>query len=316
MPGSQLTYSLTHSAQIEKPLCYSAESTLGTLVTASPTYTAVAVVGQISPKINIMEIPVRQIGSHYEYGRVTAGHAYTFSLNVNPFALPFLKYGSEPPNYTTPTGTQAESLSFLLQYKQALGTAQLVSHQQFYLGCKMNQLTLSVSSQGLLEATTDWIAREITVPVLTSANTLTTPTIPTFASITTPPISNIDSGNLPLTINSVAYAADNFTISWNNNLIAESFIGSGLIDALTTGAVEITGSFVTPIGQSLALETVMHDFPQTGVTAKFTFKTSTMVVTMTNFKFLDDDTPWSQGPTDTTKNTVNFSCSTATLATS
>ena len=311
---SQIAFPLSHSALVEIPLCYTVESTFGTKKTSSPVYTAVKVVSQVTPRIDNQEIDVRQLGSHLKYGHQSSGHRYGATLNLHPFDLPFLQYGSQPPNYTTPSGTSAESLQFLVKHKQAQGTAGMNSYFVFYLGCKINTLQISVSSGGLVEVTAEIIAREITVPSTSSG--LTTPTLPAFSDYSDPVLSNVDAGNKPLTINGTAYAIDDFNITWNNNLIQDSFIGSGLIDALTVGAIEISGSFMTPAGQDLLLETATHDFPQNGVTAVLTVKTGTMIITMTGFKLMSDDDPWSEGPTQTKKHNYSFVCTGASITAS
>jgi hypothetical protein len=310
---SSITFPLSHSARADV-FGYTAETTFRTKKTSSPTYTSVGIVSELRPRINDTEIDVRNLGSHLIYGRQTAFHSYGMTINCYPFDLPFLKYGSEIPNYTTPSGTQAETLQFVYRYKQAEGTAETLDHYLFFLGCKMNTLELSVSSQGLVEAVTDWNVGEITVPSTSSG--LTTPTLPLLSATTTPPISNIDGGNTPFTINSVSYPIKEFRIQWNNNIIMDDFNGSGLVDQMTTGAIEITGSFRTPVGKNLALETFMHDFPQTGVNASYTFKSGVMVVNMTEFKLIADDNPHVSGPSDTDKHSFSFVAKTAALSTS
>jgi len=312
---SSITWPLAHSARAEA-FAYTPEVTFRTLKTASPVYTSVGIVGEFRPRINDVEIDTRNLGSHLIYARQTAFHSYGMTIQSWPFDLPFLKYGSEPPNYTTPAGTQAETLQFLYKYQQATGTAGTLSHYVFLLGCKMNTLELSVSSQGLVEATSDWMVGEITVPVSTSNGGLTTPNIPALSATVTPPISNIDGGNTPMTINSVTYPIKEFRIQWNNNIIGDDFNGSGLIDQMTTGGIEISGSFRTPVGKNLNLETFVHDFPQAGVNASYVFKTGVMVVNMTEFKLVADDNPHVSGPQDTDKHAFNFVAKTAALATS
>jgi len=308
---SSITWPLAHSARAEA-FAYTPETTFRTLKTASPTYTSVGIVSEIRPRINDVEIDTRNLGSHLLYAQQTAFHSYGLTINCYPFDLPFLQLGSEPPNYTT--GTNVGTQQFLYKYKQAQGTAETLSHYMYFLGCKMNTLELSVSSQGLVEASTDWIVGEITVPSTTSG--LTTPTIPALSATTTPPISNIDGGNTPMTINGVTYPIKEFRIQWNNNIIADDFNGSGKVDQLTTGGIKITGSFRTPVGKNLTLETAIHDFPQTGVNASYTFKSGTMVLSMTGFKLVADDNPHTSGPTDTDKHSFNFEVVTASLATS
>ena len=310
---SSITWPLAHSARAEA-FAYTPETTFRTLKTASPTYTSVGIVSEIRPRINDVEIETRNLGSHLIYARQTAFHSYGLTINCYPFDLPFLQLGSEPPNYTS--GVNVGTQQFLYKYQQAQGTAGTQSHYVFFLGCKMNTLELSVSSQGLVEASTDWIVGEITVPVTTANGGLTTPTIPALSAISTPPISNIDGGNTPMTINGVTYPIKEFRISWNNNIIADDFNGSGLVDQLTTGGITISGSFRTPVGKNLTLETFIHDFPQTGVNASYVFKSGTMVCNMTEFKLVADDNPHTSGPTDTDKHSFNFVAKTAALATS
>ncbi len=308
---SQIAFPLTHSGTSEAPFSYIEETTFRTMPT-SPSLTAVKVIDQINPRIDNMEMDVRTIGSHYLYGMQSGGHTYGLGLTVHPFDLPFLKYGTNAPNYTTPAGTSANSVAFAMKYKQALGTAAMTTHNIKFLGCKPNTTEISVSSQGIVEATMDWTVGEITAPVAGDIAGATWPSAPT-----SPVLSNVDGGNKPLTINSVQYAVKDFRISWNNNLIADTFSGSGLVDALTVGAVEITGSFNTPIGQSLTLETLIHDFPQTGVAASYNVKSGTMVINMTNFKLMADAPEgWSAGPQSTAQHAFTFKCSTAELATS
>ena len=312
---SSITFPLAHAARADV-FGYTNETTFRTKKTASPVYTSFGIVGEIRPRINDVEIDTRNLGSHLLYAQQTAFHSYGVAINVHPFDLPLLKYGSEPPNYTTPAGTQAETLQFVYRYKQAQGTAGVQDHYLFFLGCMMNTLELSVSSQGLVEASTNWIVGEITVPITTSLGGLTTPTLPLLSATSTPPISNIDGGNTPFTLNGVSYPIKEFRIQWNNNIIADDFNGSGLVDQLTTGGIKITGSFRTPVGKNLALETAIHDFPQTGVNASYTFKAGTMVCNMTGVKLVADDNPITAGPTDTMKHSFNFEAVTAALATS
>jgi len=310
---SQIAFPLTHAGQVENPFGYIEEATFGTLP-SNPTFTATKITTGITPHMDDMEMDVRQLGSHLLYGQSTGGHTYGFGITFNPFDLPFLKYGTEPPNYTTPAGTSATSLAFVLKYKRATGTAGMTSHTIQFLGSKCNTTELSISSQGLVTATQDWMCRDITVP---SATPITGATYPTFGSITTPALSNVDGGNKPLTINSVQYAVKDFTINWNNNLIADTFSGSGLVDQLTVGAIEITGSFNTPEGQSLILEQFIHDFPQVEQNADYLVKSGTMVIHMTGFKLLSNAPEgFEGGPTATNQHTFNFRCKSAGIATS
>ena len=308
---SQIPFPLTHSGTAEAPFSYIEEETFRTMP-SNPTLTAVKVVDQINPRIDNLEMDVRAIGSHYLYGMQSGGHTFGLGLTVHPFDLPFLKYGTNPPNYTTPAGTSAKSLAFAYKYKQALGTAAMTTHNIQFLGCRCNTTEIAISSQGLVEATMDWVVGEIKKPVAGDISGATWPSSPT-----SPVLSNVDAGNLPLTIDGTTYAIGDFRINWNNNLIQKTYIGSGLLDASVIGAVEITGSFNTPIGKNLNLETLITDFPQNGVAASLRVKTGVMFINMTNFKLMTDaPTGFSAGPTDVAEHAFTFKCSTAELATS
>ena len=309
---SQIAFPLTHSGTMPNPFSYIQEATFGTMP-ASPTLTATKVTSDIRPKIDNMEMDVRQVGSHLLYGMQSGGHSYGFGLTVHPFDLPFLKIGTEQPNYDVPAGTSAASYAFALRYKQAAGTAAMYDHYIKFLGAKPNTTEISISSQGLVEASMEWICREITKPTQTA---ISGATWPTFASITSPVLSNVDGGNKPLTIDGTAYAVKDFRIQWNNNLIPDQFSGSGKIDALSIGQIEVTGSFNTPYGQDLLLDTKLQDFPQTAFDATYTVKTGTMIININDMKLVSD-TPegFSAGPTATMQHVYNFRAVSAGLTT-
>ena len=309
---SQIGFSLTHSGTMPNPFSYVEETGTFGVMDTSPTLTATKITSDIRPKIDNNEIDVRQVGSHLLYGMQSAGHTFGLGLTLNPFDLPFLKYGTEPPNYTTPQGTSARSLSFALRYKQATGTASMTDHYIKFLGFKPNTTELSVSSQGLAEASMELVGREITKPDTTA---ISGATWPTFGSITAPALSNVDGGNKPLRIDGVNYACKDFRISWNNNLISDQFSGSGKIDALTVGAIEVTGSFNTPTGQDILLDTAITDFPQDLMPFSYVVKTGTMVVNGVMKLISDAPEGFSAGPTATNQHAYNFKCTTAGLGT-
>jgi len=312
----QLAFPLTHAGTAKNPFAWTVETTWATKKTASPTYTAIAVAGDVTPTIDGIPIDVRQAGAHTLYGIQGGGVNYGFSLNIHPMNITFLKYGTEPPNYDTPAGTSAESLQFLMKYKQATGTAGMSDHYVFWLGCRPNTTTISVSAQGLVEASMDWRARQMLAPDATANGGLTTPTIPDFTGITGPVLQDSDSGGKPLSVNGVPYACNPFSITWNNNLIVDPFNGTGLVEALTVGGIEITGNFTTPVGQDLLLENRMALLNQTGVNLDYTFKSGTMVLHCTGAVLTSNSSPWEGQPTNTKKNAFNFKCKTAALATS
>lgn len=307
-----LAYPLTGAWEVQMPFCSTPEVSYRTTPTASPPFTAWAVVEDVTFREDDEEIDVRQIGSHQLYGMVTAFHNYGFSMKIHPFALSNLQFGSENPNGA---GTLDQALSFCLKYRQAEGTSGMNTYFRLLKGCKMNTLTMSVSAKGLVEVDTDWIVGEITVPSQTANAGLTTPTFPTFASITSSPFSNLDGGSTPFTYNSIARAVQEFSITWNNNLIPDAFTGSGYLDALTPGNREFSGSFTTPVGQDLTLYTAVHDFPQVAVPAKYVFKTGVVVATITDMKILSTSPAFSSTANETLKHTFTWKSANANLGT-
>lgn len=314
MSAPQIQFPLTHAGLGTNPFCYTPETQFGVLKTASPTYSTVAITQDVVPTDDGVSIDIRQMGSHQVYGIQNAGKNYGFTIPVHPQNIGFLAYGCNPPNYTTPAGTSAESLQFLIKYKQAQGTVGMQDHYVWFLGCRPDTTTVTISAQSLVEASMTWGCREITKPVTTS--TLVTPTIPTFASVTGPVLQDSDGGVKPLKLNGIDYAVNNFTITWNNNLIRDSFNGSGLVDALTIGGIEISGSFTTPVGQDLLLETRMADLNQVGMPAIYKVKTGVMMINMTGMLLQADAQTYEGAPTSTRKHTYSFKCSDATIATS
>ena len=308
---SQTPWTYSHSGTAQAPFSFIEETTFGVMPT-SPSLTAVKVIDQVTPTIDNMEMDVRTIGSHYLYGMQSGGHTYGLSMTVHPFDLPFLQYGTNAPNYTSPAGTSARSVAFAIKYMQSLGTVGQTLHNIKWLGCRPNTTEISISSQGVVEASMEWIPREMTIPAAGDIAGASWPSFPT-----SPVLSNVDGGNKPLTIDGTDYAVEDFRISWNNNLIQKTYSGSGKLDGSAIGAVEITGSFNTPVGQDLSLETDINTFPQAGVDADYNVKSGVMVIDMANFKLMTDSLAGvSAGPQDIMQHEYTFKCSTATLGTS
>jgi Phage tail tube protein len=313
MSTPQLAFPLVTSASATTPFCYTPETTFAIKKTASPVYTAVAVAGDVTPSIDGVPIPVPIAGSHLKYQIAAGGHNYGFTVALHPLNINFLKYGTEVPNYTTPAGTSAESLQFLMQYQQALGTASYNTVYMFFLGARPVTTNISVSAQGLVEASMEWRCREITVPATSSG--LTTPTIPTFASITGPVFQDSDAPNKPFVWNGTGYAVNNFEVNWNNNTNAEPFNGSDLADAVTIGGIDVTGSFTTPVGQDLTLEAAMAQEAPTGADVSYTFKTGQMVCNIDGMILTADDRPFTGSPGESMKHTYSFTATKASLGT-
>lgn len=311
---SQIAFPLTGPWNVVKPLQYVAQTSIDAIPTASPSFTAAAINGDLRLTVDHRTVDVRQLGDRHIYSQIAVGHDFGFGFSLNPYNLPLLKYGSEEPNETTPTGTSAEYLGFVFSQYQALGGSTLSEYYYLMHGAKCNTLEMSVNSSGLVEANMEWMCRSIDLP--TTSHGLTTPTFISLAGISSAPLSHVDNGSTPLTIDGDDFACSSFRINWNNNLIADRFNGSDKVDALTVGNREVTGSAVIPVGTNLNLETDIRTAEQTAVTGSYTFKSGVMVVTMTELETLSYGPAFSASGNDTSKWEWNFKCKKATLATS
>lgn len=314
---SQINFPLVTGASASNPLCWIQEpaDAFGVKMTASPNYTAVAVAEDVSGHIQNVMLDIFQAGSFYKYSQQTGGQNFPFTIAVRPQDINFIKIGTNAPNLTTPALTSAASYQFLIKYKQSLGTAALVDTYLFFLGCRPRTTNISVSPQQKVAVTMEWVARSMQISTATNGG-LITPTIPTLASITGPVIVDSDAGSLPLTINSLTYATDGFTLNVDNGLIAKPYNGSGLIDASFPGTYKITGNFNTPVGmQGVAIENLALA-SQTGVVASYLFKTGVMKANMTGFVVGEGERTFPGNADSFLENPFSFEAAGLTLATS
>jgi hypothetical protein len=317
---SQIAFPLVTPATATNPLSYIVEpaDAFGTKITASPSYTAVAVTENVDFAINNTLLDIFQAGSFYKYSQQTGGQNYTLDIAVQPQDINFLKIGTNTPvpgSAGTTAGLSASSYQFVMKHKKSFGTAQVHDVYTFFLGCRPATTTISVSPQQKVSATMNWVIREIQETNATNGG-LTSPTIPTLGSITGPVIVDSDAGALPLTINSNAYATDGFSMTVDTGLISKAYNGSGRIDASYPGTFKITGNIKVPAGsQGNALKTLSLS-SQTGVTASYLFKTGVMKANFTGF-VLGNNTGNFPGNADSfLEDTLTWEASGVTLATS
>ena len=314
MPAPQIVFPLITSATATNPFMYTEEATFGLRKTASPVYTGVPIAGDLSLKYDNVVINVPVAGQHQLYRAQAAGRNFSLSFPIHPLSITFLKYGIELPNYNTPAGNINTPLQFLYKYQQALGTAQLHSTWLYLLGCRAVSTTLTQTAQSLLEASMEFMVREIEIPAVDTAP-VTTPTYANFTDFSGPVFQDSDGGNLPLSIGGVLYPTDNFTVTVAQGTFGKPYNGSGLNDAILPGQYLATGSFTIPVGQDLAQETAMAAANQTPVTVKYTFKTGTMVITLSNTILTGNDRSVLTAPTAPMSNSFTFQSTLGALGT-
>ena len=306
---NQIPFPATTSAQALYPFQYIEETTYGQLITASPSYVPVEIAGDITPTRDAVEIEVGQSGTYYNYASQSAGHDYSFTVDIKPTNIGVMKYGADPI-------TNPQSLQFARAFKRALGTNYLNTFYEYYLGCRVNSLTLTTTARDLASASMEVFARDFTVESQTSG--LTTPDFTLFSEITNPVISNVDSDYLPFTFNGTPRAVQNFSITWNNNLARVNLVGSeqGLTEQIVLGHIGVTGSWTEIVGKDTVMETMVHDFPQVAVNAKMKFKAANCFANITGLKITSLERPIPSQPGEPLTNTMNFTAISGTLTTS
>jgi len=306
-----LGYQLTAGFNLEKPFCYSPEATYGNIDLTSPVYTPIAITSNIKLRIDNKTVDIAQVGMEELYNIISTGHDFGFSVSVFPFDLPLLKYGSESPNYATPAGTAAESLTFLIQMIVAKDADGLWgTHFIKIPGSVMTSLEMTLDSDGAVMANTSWLCQQIEPLSLTSG--LTTPDLPDFADITGNAISHLDVGDdLPLEIDVNGYPIKQARLQWNNTVETTRFVNSDLINSALMTSRLMTGSFSTGFGLDHDLQAILRDRIQ--YDGKLKFKTGAMVATLEGIMLTNSEPELSTG---VMVPDYNFKCNNMTLGTS
>jgi len=315
---SQLNFPGITSAYATNPLSWIVEpaDAFGVKITASPSYTAVALAENVDITLGSTTLDIMSAGSFLRYSMRTGGQNFPFHIDVSPLDINFIKIGTNVPvlaSIGTNAGLNASSYQFIMKYKQSYGTAALTDTFLFLLGCRCANTTINVTPQGKVTVGMDWIAREVTV---SATSGLTTPTIPTLASITGPVIIDADAGSLPLTIDSSTYATNGFTLGVDTGLITQAYNGSGKIDISAPGLHTPTGNFSIPVGShGLSLETIALS-NQTGVDIDYTFKSGTMVAHIADAILESGSRAFPGQPNSILENPFSFKGVSCSLATS
>lgn len=319
MPG--LAFPAITGAYASNPFSYIVEPSdaFGTKITASPSYTAVALAENVEITIDSVPLNIMQAGSFFSYSRRTGGQNFPFHIDVSPIDINFIKLGMNAPviaSAGTTSGNAASSFQFIMKYKQSYGTAALTDTYLFLLGCRPKLTTITVTPQQKVTVGMDWVAREMQLSSATNGG-LTTPTIPTLGSITGPVIIDADAAtNTPLTIDSKTYPTNGFTLAVDTGLITQPYNGSGLIDVSAPGFNNTTGNFSIPVGaQGISLETIALS-TQTGVNIDYTYKSGSMVAHVTGAILTNGSRSFPGQPSNILENPFSFEAATCSIATS
>jgi hypothetical protein len=231
---------------------YVEESTYGTTPTSASFIDASVINSTRTTYKNINEI-YRKLGSRKLYKNILMGNARTFSTSYSPVDTTLARYGTENGNATgTATGTIDKGLTFVnSMYRNSAGT--LTEYYVVRKGCKVDSITISTSSRGMVVIDMDWICSTITLT--SSANGgLTTPTFVSSPTTSTP-WTNLTGGTSKLSIGGTVYPFKNASVTVNNNLDAVDVDGDANIQALEPTVKESTFSCELIVQKDTALET-------------------------------------------------------------
>lgn len=217
----------------------------------------------------------------YTYFRAQdLGGRYRWTAKFAPFDSVFFKLCTKLPDYTSINDNLAAALSFLRSWQQSAGAYSLVEHFEGLHGTRANQVNQSVNAEGIVESDISFISRFITKP--NTVNPFTTPTMVNFASISTTPWTNIDNGSLPLSVNSVTYPTDSYSISIANALNDKAYNGSKILDTNKLMKQHITGSFMGVVGKDLNLEGFFDNVSLSNIPLSYAVKPATFTWTLTD----------------------------------
>jgi len=154
-------------------------------------------------------------------------------------------------------------------------------------GTRAESVSMTVN-QGIIDTAISFISREIIKPQTT--NPLPgTPVMKAFSDITTTPWTHVDNGSLPLSVNSITYPTDNFTINWANALNNKPYNGSKVIDTNKCMKQHITGTFMGVVGKDLNLEGFFDNVALSNIPLSYAIKPASMSISLTdvNLKIMD-----------------------------
>lgn len=137
-------------------------------------------------------IKYRQIGSRDMYAMIKTGELYSFDVTFNPIDDQLLNYAINLPGQTAQN--IGKSLSFV-KSATVNGTEMFT----IYRGCRADSIDISIASDGAVECTISFVAKEITTP--STSHGLTTPVFAT--NPTQIPWTNLSGGTNPFRVGGI-----------------------------------------------------------------------------------------------------------------
>jgi hypothetical protein len=228
-----MSYPVTTSLLVQKPLQYVKEVTRGTTPT-SPTFLSAGAIQDWTPSMTTNSIDYRMLGSEDIYKVIKTGERFSFDIAYNPIEKGLLEYGIN----LSGTNDRYDSVSMLIsQLMNVTGT----NTEKFILmkGCQCASTTIDVTLEAV-GVTQTWIPSDITTPATTAGIGT-----PVYASaITATPWTGINGGANSLTFNaSNTTKVRNFSVTIDNNIDEIQPIGSSTVMWAQPTTRDITGTF-------------------------------------------------------------------------
>jgi hypothetical protein len=228
-----MSYPVTTSLLVQKPLQYVKEVTRGTTPT-SPTFIHAGAIQDWTPSLTTNSIDYRMLGSEDIYKVIKTGERFSFDIAYNPIDKGLLEFGIN----LSGTNDRYDSVSMLIsQLMNVSGT----NTEKFILmkGCQCASTTIDVTLEAV-GVTQTWIPSDITTPATTAGIGT-----PVYASaITATPWTGINGGANSLTFNaSNTTKLRNFSVTIDNNIDEIQPIGSTTVQWAQPTTRDITGTF-------------------------------------------------------------------------
>jgi hypothetical protein len=235
----------------QKPPQYVEETSFG-VTPASPVFKLMGSITGISPNIGITKEVVRSVGRRDPTTQTKMMEMFSGAFKYRPFASDFLKYGVNLPNESSPTGTNAASVTILW--------SQLINGVEKYFvlqGCKTDKISVEISKDGGVVVGQDLRWYKTTAFASSVAGTgITTPTYITSIP-STQPWSSLTGGANPFSIEGTVLPVDRLKVDVNQNLFAISPNGSSSVEYLGAGIREISVDFDTWVKDSVLFDYLM-----------------------------------------------------------
>jgi hypothetical protein len=228
-----LSYPVTTSLLVQKPLQYVKEVTRGTTPT-SPTFISAGAIQDWTPSMTTNSIDYRMLGSEDIYKVIKTGERFSFDIAYNPIDKGLLEFGIN----LSGTNDRYDSVTMLIsQLMNVSGT----NTEKFILmkGAQCASTTIDVTLEAV-GVTQTWIPSDITTPATTAGIGT-----PVYASaITATPWTGINGGANSLTFNaSNTTKLRNFSVTIDNNIDEIQPIGSTTVQWAQPTTRDITGTF-------------------------------------------------------------------------